>query len=85
MQQVLLRDTLDWRLQNACPACTYKLEDKEKLKFSMLYTINGNNSLKRIVQHEAVPKTRENTSNLNIPIVRDKTVQIFFEFRQLLE
>jgi len=71
VQQVLLWDTPDWRLQNACPACTYKLKDKEKLKFLMLYTIDGNDSLKRIVQHEAVPETRENTNNLNIPTVRN--------------
>lgn len=42
------RDTPNWRLHNACPACTYKLEDETPLEFSMLMTIDGNNSAKRM-------------------------------------
>ncbi|KAJ7075040.1 hypothetical protein B0H15DRAFT_925551 [Mycena belliarum] len=43
----LSRDTPDWRLRNACPACLYKLEGEEALEIPMLATIDGNNSLKR--------------------------------------
>lgn len=37
-----------WRLKNACAACTYKLEDEAPLQFSMLVTMDGNESLKRV-------------------------------------
>lgn len=56
VQTVLKRDSPDWRLRHACPACTYVLVGEEKLKFSMLYTIDGNDSLKRIVRRE-IPTT----------------------------
>jgi ferredoxin-like protein FixX len=44
---VLARNTPDWRMQNACPACFYKLKDEPPLEFSYLASIDGNNSLKR--------------------------------------
>ena len=44
-------------LNTYVPACTYILEDEDKLKFSMLYTIDGNDSLKRIIRREAVPES----------------------------
>ncbi|EIW78051.1 hypothetical protein CONPUDRAFT_61867, partial [Coniophora puteana RWD-64-598 SS2] len=47
VQAALQRDSPDWRLKHACPACTYKLEDEDELQFSMLYTMDGNDSLKR--------------------------------------
>ena len=50
VQVALQRDQPDWRIQNACPACTYKLEGEPKLIFSMLYTFDGNDSLKRILR-----------------------------------
>ena len=56
VQTMLKRDSPDWRLRHACPACTYVLVGEEKLKFSMLYTIDGSDSLKRIVQQE-IPTT----------------------------
>ncbi|KAG6808337.1 hypothetical protein H0H92_004439 [Tricholoma furcatifolium] len=37
-----------WRLKNACPACTYKLEGEGNLVFKMLFTMDGNDSLKRL-------------------------------------
>ncbi|KAG2048300.1 hypothetical protein BDR06DRAFT_984879 [Suillus hirtellus] len=40
-------DTLHWHLLNLCPACFYVLEDKPKLEFNWLVSINSNNSLKR--------------------------------------
>ncbi|KAL4072702.1 hypothetical protein V8B97DRAFT_2023444 [Scleroderma yunnanense] len=38
-----------WHLKNACPACTYTLQGKPELKFSLLYTMNGNDSLKHAI------------------------------------
>ncbi|KAH9931189.1 hypothetical protein B0H21DRAFT_699872 [Amylocystis lapponica] len=42
------RDTLNWRVLNACPPCGYELEGEPPLKFSRMYCIDGNNSLKRL-------------------------------------
>ncbi|KIJ58762.1 hypothetical protein HYDPIDRAFT_163072 [Hydnomerulius pinastri MD-312] len=47
------RDVPEWRLKNACPACTYTLEDEPNLKFKMLYTMDGNDSLKRAIRQSA--------------------------------
>ncbi|KAF8120558.1 hypothetical protein EV363DRAFT_1112407, partial [Boletus edulis] len=44
---VLGRNTPNWRMQNSCPACFYKLKDELPLGFSYLASIDGNNSLKR--------------------------------------
>ncbi|KAI0676297.1 hypothetical protein C8Q78DRAFT_960152, partial [Trametes maxima] len=42
------RDTPDWRVLNACPACCYKLRDEPERPFSRMYCMDGNNSLKRM-------------------------------------
>ncbi|KAG6887198.1 hypothetical protein C0992_000143 [Termitomyces sp. T32_za158] len=42
------RNIPKWRLKNACAACTYKLENEPDLIFKMLFTMDGNNSLKRL-------------------------------------
>ncbi|KAI0686720.1 hypothetical protein BC835DRAFT_1408502 [Cytidiella melzeri] len=38
----------DWRVNNACRACCYKLEEEPPLRFSWLYAMDGNNSLKQM-------------------------------------
>lgn len=53
IQSALQRNTPNWRLKHACPACTYKLEDEDQLIFDMLITMDGNDSLKRILRREA--------------------------------
>ncbi|KAJ3507908.1 hypothetical protein NMY22_g16786 [Coprinellus aureogranulatus] len=47
--QALGREGL-WRRKNACPACTYRLQGEPQLLFSILVTMDGNNSLKRILR-----------------------------------
>jgi hypothetical protein len=47
VKAVLKRDTPNWRLKNACPACMYKLEGEPHLDLPFLSTKDGNNSLKR--------------------------------------
>ncbi|KAI0667165.1 hypothetical protein C8Q78DRAFT_932730, partial [Trametes maxima] len=42
------RDTPDWRVRNACPACCYKLVGEPEQTFSRMYCMDGNNSLKRM-------------------------------------
>ncbi|KAI0676054.1 hypothetical protein C8Q78DRAFT_1074995 [Trametes maxima] len=46
----LERDTPDWRVLNACPACCYKVEDEPELIFERMFSMDGNNSLKRIIK-----------------------------------
>ncbi|KAG6884212.1 hypothetical protein C0992_006742, partial [Termitomyces sp. T32_za158] len=41
-------DGENWRVLNACPPCTYELEDEQPLRFSRMIVVNGNNSLKRV-------------------------------------
>lgn len=43
-----------WRLKHVCPACTYKLEGEDKLIFDMLTTMDGNDSLKRVLRRSKV-------------------------------
>ncbi|KAG2124204.1 hypothetical protein DEU56DRAFT_923609 [Suillus clintonianus] len=38
------------RRKHACPACTYKLTDEPELTFSLLYAMDGNDSLKRVLR-----------------------------------
>ncbi|KAJ7222792.1 hypothetical protein C8J57DRAFT_1440271 [Mycena rebaudengoi] len=52
VKKVLGRDAPDCRLKTTCPACTYKLEGEADLIFDMLVTMDGNNSLKRVLRKE---------------------------------
>ena len=47
VQQALGRDQ-KWKSLNVCPPCMYKLEDEPPMKFSILATMDGNNSLKLV-------------------------------------
>jgi ferredoxin-like protein FixX len=48
IKQALNRESSNWRIKNACPACTYVLEDEPDLVFTMFGCMDGKNSLKRI-------------------------------------
>ncbi|KAF8202827.1 hypothetical protein K438DRAFT_2102387, partial [Mycena galopus ATCC 62051] len=48
------RNSFAWRLKHACPPCMYKLEGEEELIFKLLVTMDGNNSLKRILRREKI-------------------------------
>ncbi|KAJ7585534.1 hypothetical protein C8J56DRAFT_1165901 [Mycena floridula] len=48
------RDDANWRLANACPCCLYELDDEPQLQYSMFFTMDGNDSLKRMHRHERV-------------------------------
>ena len=48
VSEVLRRDSPDWELKSCSPACMYTLQDKLPLLFKMLYTMDGNDSLKRV-------------------------------------
>ncbi|KAK0447956.1 hypothetical protein EV421DRAFT_1889433 [Armillaria borealis] len=44
------RDEADHRIKNACPCCMYELEGEMKLTYRLLFCMDGNDSLKRILQ-----------------------------------
>ena len=50
VMKALGRDSSKWRLKHACPACMYKLEGEDKLIFHLLTTMDGNDSLKRVLR-----------------------------------
>ncbi|KAJ7151899.1 hypothetical protein C8R43DRAFT_1087929 [Mycena crocata] len=51
VMKALGRDSA-WRMKHVCPACTYKLVGEDKLIFDMLTTMDGNDSLKRVLRRE---------------------------------
>lgn len=53
MSEALGRDGEDWQLRHACAACMYKLQDELRLIFEMLYAMDGNDLLKRILRRLA--------------------------------
>ncbi|KAG1791005.1 hypothetical protein EV424DRAFT_1549531, partial [Suillus variegatus] len=50
VDKALRRGDPHWRLKHACPACTYKLQGEVPMKFSLLYAMDGNDSLKRVLK-----------------------------------
>lgn len=54
VSKALGREDPDWRLKNACPCCQYKVEGEPPMTFDMLATMDGNNSLKRLLRCEVV-------------------------------
>ncbi|KIY64702.1 hypothetical protein CYLTODRAFT_456946 [Cylindrobasidium torrendii FP15055 ss-10] len=47
VREELGHDSPDWRVQNACPPCSYELEGEPHTKFRRMIGLDGNNSLKR--------------------------------------
>ncbi|EIW83300.1 hypothetical protein CONPUDRAFT_42015, partial [Coniophora puteana RWD-64-598 SS2] len=68
VQCALQRDTPDWRLKNACPACTYKLEDEDDLRFAMLYTMDGNDSMKRYRRRTSQADSMDASTSATAPV-----------------
>ncbi|KAB5587706.1 hypothetical protein CTheo_8853 [Ceratobasidium theobromae] len=56
VNRVLNQHKHDWRIRNACAACTYHLDGEPELKYSMLVTLDGNDSLKRVATSAAVDR-----------------------------
>ncbi|KAG8701352.1 hypothetical protein FRC09_005418 [Ceratobasidium sp. 395] len=50
------RDHPDWRMANACAACTYRLKDEPALEHSVLLTCDGNDSVKRVANASVVDR-----------------------------
>lgn len=71
MAVALQCDAPYWRLSHASPACTYKLKGEADLIFKMLVTMDGNNSLKRILCHQPVATLAEGEPDPEGPQVGD--------------
>lgn len=56
VMESLGRDSPHWRLRHACPTCTYVLTNEEDLTFTMLYAMDGNDSLKRVLRRSLADK-----------------------------
>ncbi|KAF8518833.1 hypothetical protein BU17DRAFT_48296 [Hysterangium stoloniferum] len=67
----LQRDSPNWHLRNACPACSYKLKDEDELIFKMLITMDGNDSLKHILRRTPVDDPAEGGPEPEGPQVGD--------------
>ncbi|KAJ7801165.1 hypothetical protein B0H14DRAFT_3092481 [Mycena olivaceomarginata] len=50
-----------WRMKHACPACMYKLEGEDALIFDMLTTMDGNDSLKRVLRRDKSSMVEDET------------------------
>ncbi|KAG1885372.1 hypothetical protein F4604DRAFT_1878101 [Suillus subluteus] len=50
INETLGRDTPNWRILNACPPCTYELEEEPTLTFGRMYVLDGGNSAKRMAE-----------------------------------
>lgn len=69
VQKALCRDTPAWRLKHACPACTYSIQNETELKFRMLFTMDGNDSLKRVLRRDHLYDSAE-AANGDVHLIR---------------
>ncbi|KAG0694180.1 hypothetical protein DFH29DRAFT_1083929 [Suillus ampliporus] len=69
MAEVLNCNTPDWRLKHACPSCTYTLADEEQLTFKLLYAMDGNDLLKRILR-QTLGVDDEDTQSSELPTMQ---------------
>ena len=58
--EVLNHDQPDWYINHVCPACTYVLKNEETLTFKLLYAMDSNDSLKRVVRREVAEDAEAN-------------------------
>jgi uncharacterized protein YrzB (UPF0473 family) len=65
VMKVLGRDST-WRMKHTCPACMYKLVGEDQLIFHMLTTMDGNDSLKRVLRRERRTMENDETGELTL-------------------
>ncbi|KAJ2930481.1 hypothetical protein H1R20_g6616, partial [Candolleomyces eurysporus] len=64
VENALGRDVQNWRRRNACAGCTYKLKNEVALRFGMLVTFDGNDSLKRVARQAELSDTLSNSEEM---------------------
>ena len=67
VNEALHRDSPNWHLKHCCLACTYILEGEQPLKFSMLYALDGNDSLKRVQRKLLSEDGEANSTSIELP------------------
>ena len=67
VNEALHRDSPSWHLKHCCPACTYILQGEQPLKFSMLYALDGNDSLKRVQRKLLSEDGEANSISIELP------------------
>ncbi|KIN93832.1 hypothetical protein M404DRAFT_35676, partial [Pisolithus tinctorius Marx 270] len=83
IMEALSRTSNDWRLQHACPACTYELKDEPHLKFKILYAMDGNDSLKHILRRIAEDEdSHELPTTQKVPTTRYLSREFVDSFAQ---
>ncbi|KAG1805499.1 hypothetical protein EV424DRAFT_1474356 [Suillus variegatus] len=70
VHEAIGRSNSNWRLMHACPACTYTLKDEDTLKFRLLYTMDGNDSLKRVLKKVVRDDSEYLDDDNDIPLPR---------------
>ncbi|KAG8752940.1 hypothetical protein FRC12_011728 [Ceratobasidium sp. 428] len=50
LDMLLGRTDTDWHQKHKCPACSYELDDESPLRPRMMFSMDGNNSLKRLLK-----------------------------------
>ncbi|KIO08058.1 hypothetical protein M404DRAFT_58346, partial [Pisolithus tinctorius Marx 270] len=83
VMEALSRTSDNWRLQHACPACTYELKDEPHLKFKILYAMDSNDSLKRILRRIAEDEdSHELPTTQKVPTTRYLSHEFVDSFAQ---
>lgn len=65
VRTVLNRDSPDWHLRNACPACMYRLKDEKPLLYKLFYEFDGNDSLKLAIRRALSDNDEEPVGPVN--------------------
>ncbi|KAG2126569.1 uncharacterized protein EDB93DRAFT_1273720 [Suillus bovinus] len=64
LHEAIGRQDPDWRLKHCCPACTYTLQDEVSLQFKILFTMDGNDSLKRVLKKVSHDSDADDLDNM---------------------
>ncbi|KAG1793324.1 uncharacterized protein HD556DRAFT_1479424 [Suillus plorans] len=84
VQEAIGRSAIDWNLKHACPACLYTLDAEPQLKFSLLYAMDGNDSLKRVLKRVPDEEHAEDLVSRNNPQSSElPTSQAIVDYRYL--
>ena len=67
VDEALHCDSPSWHLKHCCLACTYILQGEQPLKFSILYALDGNDSLKRVQRKLLSEDGEANSISIKLP------------------
>ncbi|KJA18878.1 hypothetical protein HYPSUDRAFT_144367, partial [Hypholoma sublateritium FD-334 SS-4] len=77
-RQGTLKHNVKWEHQNICPPCLYRVENELTMRFSMLISMDGNNSLKLVDSTFQAGTVRDDDHNISsYRWISPKEVDIF--------